>query len=684
MRTLLINNYDSYADLLAYALAEASGTAPRVIYNDQLSVAAIRRLPIDAIVLSPGPGQAQRTGDFGVCAEVIATCDIPILGVCLGHQGIAHVCGGKVVLAPRVRHGKASWVQHEGHPLFAGIPSPFPAMRYHSWVVDEASLPPGLRVLARAQGDGTVMALGLIDRPVVGVQFHPESVGTPHGRRLLKNFFSIRPPRRPVVARLPVTRRALPTAMPRPQARAWVASLPWCEPEIAFGQLYRRKDHAFWLDSAASGPDQRWSLMGAPNRVLQTASCATVSPFAGWRQALSPSPRNRDEIPGPFCGGLLGYAGYELQRFAHDTVALPHHDRAAIPDGLMMATRRFVVFDHHEHRAYACSIQDDAHDAQRWLKAITCAWSPRQALDDWHLRGHCPPGTFWPTHLRAHTSRNAYLRAIEQAQRLIGRGETYEVCLTNAFATETRVDPWQLYRTLRRSNPAPYAAYLKTPHFAVLSASPERFMTLRCDRQIITEPIKGTRAYDGVPDTLAPLRAQLANSAKDRAELMMVVDLLRNDLARVAKARSIAVPHHCRVSAHPTVVQLSSVITAALAAPHDAIDLLHACFPGGSITGAPKRRTMEIIHALEQRRRGVYTGAIGYFSSDGTMDFSIAIRTMVHTANTLSFGAGGAITTDSNPVAEYEEVRTKAFALVRAIELTRYGRCGEMRVEKKT
>ncbi len=734
MRLLLINNYDSYADLLAYTLGCVSGVRPTVLYNDALSAEAILAQHYDGIVLSPGPGHPSEPRDFGICAEVIARCQVPLLGVCLGHQGIAMVHGGQVVPASEVKHGKRSNITHNGHPLFACVPSPFMAMRYHSWVVDAAQLPRHVQVLARAGDDNTVMAIGLMGRPVMGVQFHPESVGTKWGRRLLRNFVGMTAGQRPAAQKSMRHQTQTHAAPVRPTAAAWAPNkmrraqasqrrilleeLPWRAPEEAFARHYAARHYAFWLDTAAPNQAQRWSFMGAPHQVLQShadgllriAACGRKvivgDPLTAWRRVLEEPPEGAGTLPCPFAGGLVGHMGYEMQRFGHDATVLGltgdlgahRHERAIgarhgnhaaaapstpnappLPDSVMQICRRFLAFDHATQRVYAIAVQRDTKAAAIWLHAMQTSWRERwPASGTTTTVGDCPPGAYWPPQVSPRIDRQSYLRRIAQAQARIAQGDIYEVCLSTRFDAPGGIDPWHLYRILRHTHPAPYAAFLKGPDASVLSASPERFLTLDTAGHIITEPIKGTREHSGTRGALAFQRRQLRHSPKDQAELLMVVDLLRNDLARVAQRNSVRVSDLFNLTNHPTVVQMSATIVAKLRTRYDAIDLLRACFPGGSITGAPKRRAMEIIDALEGAPRGVYTGAIGYLSTHGTMDMNVAIRTMAHQADGISFGAGGAITADSDPQAEWHEVIAKAFALARAVALAQSGQCGEM------
>jgi para-aminobenzoate synthetase component 1 len=268
---------------------------------------------------------------------------------------------------------------------------------------------------------------------------------------------------------------------------------------------------------------------------------------------------------------------------------------------------------------------------------------------------------------------DAYTERFERIQQYIRDGDCYQVNLAQRFCVRTDDDAWSVYRRMRADNPAPFGALLEYPFGEVLSSSPERFLRLQ-GRQAETRPIKGTRARGRTAEEDAALRAGLVHSPKDRAENLMIVDLLRNDLGKVCEPGSIQVPALFEIESYATVHHLVSTVTGTLRPECDAIDLLRGCFPGGSITGAPKRRAMEVIDELETVRREVYCGNVIRLGFDGNLDSNIAIRTALMQRDRLYYWAGGGIVADSDCAAEYQECLDKAAAFFRLLKVEPPGR----------
>jgi para-aminobenzoate synthetase len=672
MRTLLIDNYDSFTFNLFHLLGEVNGHEPLVVRNDDLAWEELAALSVDNIVISPGPGRPEHAGDVGISLEVLQRAEVPVLGVCLGHQALAHVTGGAIDHAPEVMHGRLSPIHHDGRGLFAGIPQGFAAVRYHSLVV--GALPAELRVTAWT-ADAVVMGLEHESRPLWGVQFHPESISTEHGRTLLRNFRDLTRERR-----RPAARALRPVGRPAADTRLHHRALEtWCDPEAAFVALYGARDHAVWLDSSRVVPGfARFSFIGAPEGPLGqivrydvAAGLLTVQRADG-REELRESVLDYCErelarlradacdLPFDFTCGFAGYLGYELK--AELGGGLVHRSR--LPDAALLLCDRLIAFDHDEQRVHVLALADaaGAAEADAWLAAIE---RELEAL----ARRPPPPVPTPPAPLSfvAREDRDAYLAKIAACKHEIFEGETYEICLTTELHSDGAIDPLAAYRILRARNPAPHAALLRLGDVSVLSSSPERFLRVDRERIVQSKPIKGTAPRAAHPVEDAYRGAALRADEKSRAENLMIVDLVRNDLGRVCALGSVDVPALMAIESYATVHQLVTTVRGRLRDDATAIDCIRAAFPGGSMTGAPKLRTMKIIDRLEAGPRGVYSGALGFLSVNGTADLSIVIRTLVASRHGLQIGAGGAIVAASDPDAEHDEMLLKARAVLAAV-----------------
>jgi para-aminobenzoate synthetase component 1 len=418
------------------------------------------------------------------------------------------------------------------------------------------------------------------------------------------------------------------------------------------------------LDSSARGPTGRYSyLMADPVRVFR--SRVPGDALAEARSALAQFGTLRIEGLPPFQGGLAGFIGYDQGR-VFERLPPPRSDDLDVPDVWLGMYDWVVAWDHDPDAAWlvssgipergAAAPRRAASRARAVLALIAGAPAPPHAA--------AVPGNAEPP--ASNFTRAEYLRAVARVREYILAGDVFQVNLSQRFEAPLTTSPLELYRRLRAGNPAPYSAFLDAGDFQVMSASPERFLRVDGDR-VETRPIKGTRPRDADPARDAALARELALSPKDQAENVMIVDLLRNDLSRVCQPGSVRVPALLSLETLPTVHHLVSTVTGQLEPACDAFDLLRAAFPGGSITGAPKVRAMEIIAELEPVRRSVYCGSIGYFSLSGDMDTSIVIRTYLATGGRVCFHAGGGIVADSDPSLEYEETLHKARALLEAL-----------------
>lgn len=896
MKTLLIDNYDSYTYNLFQLIAEVNGEEPVVVRND----APVDGLPdlraFDNLVVSPGPGHPGVARDFGIGSRLLATSPVPVLGVCLGHQGIALGEAGLVGPAPEPRHGHLSTIRHDGRDLFHGLPQHFTAVRYHSLAVREP-LPETLEATAWAE-DGVLMGLRHRGRPLWGVQFHPESVLTEYGHRMLVNFRNLTaeragklrakntavrmPPavrrravvpecetgirrptagvlgaggvRRPVVAavfqvtalsrgaahppvgagaavvpgeaaapkgtaaatpggaggapspgrgipdaergtdagvtmpaaapggagagpspawgtptaergtdaeRVPAagpetpamgapkpdgtgptgtvtsTTRGIPVAGPRTYAEgtpkpagaggspgpgvhaeggqgadaaglvgAPVPVIPRprrpgrvgyrlhtrrvtgaVDTEAVFRRMFAGSARAFWLDSSLAEPGRsRFSFLGDDQGPLSefvrydvgAGRCeieragrpvrrVRASVFDYLKRQLGNRRVDATGLPFDFTGGYVGYFGYEMKA---DCGSSNRH-RSPAPDAAWLFADRVIAVDHEEGFTYAVCLAEDtpqaAREAADWLEGALADLSCVATEQHTPVPGPpapADPGAAEPWLVR---DRATYLADIEACRRALRSGISYEVCLTNAARLPAPPDALEFYRTLRRDNPAPYAAFLRFGELEVAGSSPERFLRIGRDGTAEARPIKGTAPRGDGPEEDARLRDALASDAKTRAENLMIVDLLRNDLGQVCRTGTVRVSRLMATETYATVHQLVSTVEGRLRPGTDAVDCVRACFPGGSMTGAPKLRTLEIIDSLETEARGVYSGALGYFGCGGGADLGIVIRTAVFADGVMHLGAGGAIVLDSDPDAEYDEMLLKTAAPMRAL-----------------
>jgi len=372
----------------------------------------------------------------------------------------------------------------------------------------------------------------------------------------------------------------------------------------------------------------------------------------------------------PFLGGGVGYLGYDLCHFI-EKVPCTTKDDVNIPDLFLAFYDRVLIIDHLINRVFVAVIllPGEKNPLERKIDELKRRFFPNPHFQITKAKNKIPeesaPQSKSPA-IQSNFTRLAYLEAVKKAKEYIAAGDIYQVNLSQRLQTRLAIPPFRLYERLRKINPAPFGAYLNFGEFIVASSSPERFLKVT-GKKVETRPIKGTRPRGKNKEEDERLARELLQSEKDRAELIMIVDLERNDLGKVCRYGSVRVRELVELEAYPTVFHTVSTVEGELYPGKDRIDLLKATFPGGSITGAPKIRAMEIIDELEPTRRGIYTGALGYFGFNQTMDLNIVIRTFVIKENQVYFQVGGGIVADSDPEKEYQETLDKAKALIQSL-----------------
>lgn len=720
VRTLLIDNYDSYTYNLYQMIASVNGMPPIVIMNDELDgqglEGLIQREGIDNIVISPGPGTPHKPDDAGISLEVFERCrNMPVFGVCFGFQSLCLFHGGgRVVKAPEPVHGRISVVHHnQEDALFDNIPSSFQVVRYHSLCVQEESLDSSVcaPLAWSSTGDSRIlMAVKHTQYPHYGVQFHPESVATEYGSTLLDNF------RKLTILHHQGNNGDLlghKTVEPCPLA---IESAPSLNKTL---HLYQRKlrgkladfrdgaaelvealfvqggkdENLFWLDSSTS-ERTRFSFFGSTGGNLWRrisynldrgdgsgtltvwSSDGTVvcqeecTSIFDWITRETSTFTEFDDafgcLPFDFWGGLVGYLGYELKcqtggRAAH---------RSPNADSCFFIVDRFVAIDHKYNDIYIIAVyadeSNDAEDSREWVDRMADAVEQVEEC----TTSFPVSDTRHGVHFVERHHKHAYQNKIEQCLEALFDGDSYELCLTNMLSTvQEHVDALPLYNKLRRVNPAPYSAYMdfskciKGPK--ICCSSPERFLSGTRNGRLEAKPIKGTARRD-LADSSNDARIAdcLYHSEKDRAENLMIVDLLRNDLGKVCETGSVEVTGLMQIETFATVHQMVSTIIGRRKQSVGIGDIVKACFPGGSMTGAPKIRSMEILDTLEEGPRGIYSGSIGYFSWNQAFDLNIVIRTAIINGHDVLIGAGGAIVVQSDPEGEYLEMKLKAEPLI--------------------
>ncbi len=427
--------------------------------------------------------------------------------------------------------------------------------------------------------------------------------------------------------------------------------------------IFKDEENSFILDSAMDSKKLgRYSFISSnPFKVIKYKNTLN-NPLDNLQEELNKyKVENNTSLP--FIGGAVGYLSYDLGNYTED---LPRsaEDDTNVYDLYFGLYNWVVVIDHLDQRTYIATPDIDIE----LEKTIICEIEDRIIkAEKKGIDNICyEEKEVEPIRLKSNFTKTQFEDSVRKVQNYIRQGDIYQANLTQRFSGQTNMSSYELYRDLRRFSPAPFGAFLNFEHTNILSNSPERFIKCK-DRKVETRPIKGTRPRGKTVQEDLKLQEELRNSEKDRAELLMIVDLERNDIGRISKIGSVKVPELFVIEPYANVNHLVATVVGQLNDENDCIDAIKATFPGGSITGAPKIRAMEIIDELEPTQRNVYTGSIGYIGFDGDMDLNIAIRTIVKQDKDIYFQVGGGMTWDSNPEDEYQETLDKAKSIMKAL-----------------
>lgn len=652
MKTLIIDNYDSYTYNLFQLVSLVNDEEAIVIKNDEYTYDEIINMKFDNVIISPGPGSPENISDFGVCGEIIEKLNKPILGVCLGQQGICYFNGGEIVKADEPMHGRISKINHNDSGIFKGIKNPFLATRYHS-LVCSVNLD-DINIDATSE-DGYVMALSHKNKPIYGVQFHPESISTEFGQKMIENF-------KEITKKFYEENKVLDFKIIDEEF----------DTLLLFKKLYKYDKKVMWLDSSLVNDNlSRFSIFGIRNGNRSHILKYDVNEKIVERidnkgnsekiniDIFSYLKRNKNQweyendIPCDFQLGYIGYLGYELKK---DTISEENKHRYFLPDAYFAYIDRALIYDHKEKKLYILFYKDDIDFAKEISEILEQDYLDEN-LDIYDNN----------IELKLAKNKDEYINDIRKIKDLIVQGESYEVCLTNRLDIRAKLNPNKYYEILRKLSPGPYSCLINFDEVSIACSSMERFLRINKDRIVETKPIKGTVRRGIDKDEDKKLIEELKTEEKTFSENLMIVDLLRNDLGKVCEVGSINVPKLMDVESYSTLHQLISTVTGKINNKFDTIDVIKACFPGGSMTGAPKKRTLEIIDELENYPRGIYSGAIGYISNNECIDFNIVIRTTIIEKERATLGVGGAIIYLSDEEDEFSEILLKAKASLRAL-----------------
>jgi para-aminobenzoate synthetase component 1 len=429
----------------------------------------------------------------------------------------------------------------------------------------------------------------------------------------------------------------------------------WVDPAAAFTTLFGNETDVVWLDSGPAATSGR-SYLGRASRVVTSATHGSLIDFLRAELAVD----RLDAEGDGFALGWVGWLGYET-RF--ETMDVSRTRSSPDPDGAVLYLDRAIEFNHATREVCLISLVEDA----RWRHSVAEALEAGRSTSSGRGVVSVAEALEGPLRATWRDTDDEYLAKISACQAAIAAGDAYLLCLTTQVRVDATPDPVATYLALRASSPSHHGALLRVGELSLLSSSPEQFLSVSPSGTIESRPIKGTRPRGATPDQDAALAAELVSSEKERAENLMIVDLMRNDIGRVSRIGSIEVPSLLAVESYAQVHQLVSTVRGQLESGLRPMDAVVACFPAGSMTGTPKSSATRILDSLEGAPRGIYSGAFGYFGLDGRIDLAMVIRSIVISSADATIGTGGGITALSVPDEELAEVKLKAAALLRVL-----------------
>ncbi len=637
---LLIDNKDSFVYNLSSCIKEYKKEVI-IIRNDKLDKKVIEKIITDnkikGIIISPGPGSPK---DNPEVIELIKDYKekLPILGVCLGHQMIAYAFGYKIKKNHFPKHGKVENIVHDKKNLFFNIDSPMQITRYHSLIVDDNKIEDNFIVNSRSDDDA-IMAITHKEYRIYGIQFHPEAVLTLEGKTIIKNFIDV-----------------CENVIQKTYTYKIENINTLCEIAKA---MFNVKEEFVFLDTTLLDKENKYSILGMScdtkisnkNGKTYINDIETDGEFEDILDEKLKINKEVNHTKLPFINGGLGYFSYDYG-MKFENIVSRHKKNDEVDEAAVYFFRYYLIEDKEKNEVFLAT-QQNIKDFYNYLKDILNSKINKTIK---HINKK----------EKSLFEKNDYIEAIRKTINHIIEGDVYIMNLTRTIKTASSTNPFEMYEFLSKNNPFPYGGFINTKDFSIISSSPERFIKVK-DKFIETCPIKGTRKRGKDKKEDEVLKNELINSAKDKSELLMIVDLERNDMNRICKSGSVKVKELYKLKTYSTVYHLVANIVGELEKDISFSDILKAMFPGGSITGAPKIRAMEIIDELEKNNRGIYTGSMGYIGYDESIDLNILIRTAVYKDGIYSVGVGGGITCESEEEFEYEETTQKFLALKDAI-----------------